>query len=256
MLGDYYYRKLPRRVQGRVEELLHALRDVAGEQLSSVMLHGSVARGDWEEDSSDVDIVIVLKSATREMLTRMSDALALARAGARVEAMILIEAEIARSADVFPLYYQDIREHHVLLFGSDPFADLEVHQDHVRLRIEQELRDVSIRLRRAVTDGRGDPVALGAAVTRKLRQIRFPLRTLLRMLGDEVTDDLRLVLDRAGKRFRVDSTTFAHALQRPDEAHDQLALLLTRAIAAVDAVDGSQDAARAPASATRPEVAQ
>jgi len=234
MLGDYYYRKLPRRVQGRVEELLESLKDIAKDDLASVMLHGSVARGDWDETTSDVDMVIVVKKTSREALTLMGDVLALARAGARVEAMILIEADIARSADVFPLYYQDIREHHVLLFGSDPFAGLEVLEDHVRLRIEQELRDVSIRLRRAVADGRGDQAALGAAVSRKIKQIRFPLRTLLRLLGEEVTDDLRIIMDKAGKRFRVDATTFAHALKRPEEAHDQLALLLERAIAAVD----------------------
>lgn len=233
-LGDYYFRKLPRRVQGRVEEFVGSLREIAGEDLASVMLHGSVARGDWSEASSDIDVVVVLKRARREALTLMGDALALARASARVEAMILVEGEIARAADVFPLYYQDIRDHHIVLHGSDPFGGLVIESHHLRLRIEQELRDVSVRLRRSVTDARGDDALLAEAVNRKLKRIRFPLRTLLRLLGEEVTDDLRIVLERAGRRFRVDATAFAHVAAKPRPAHDELATLLDRAIEAVD----------------------
>jgi hypothetical protein len=176
----------------------------------------------------------LLKRARREALTLMGDALALARASARVEAMILVEGEIARAADVFPLYYQDIRDHHIVLHGSDPFGGLVIESHHLRLRIEQELRDVSVRLRRSVTDARGDDALLAEAVNRKLKRIRFPLRTLLRLLGEEVTDDLRIVLERAGRRFRVDATAFAHVAAKPRPAHDELATLLDRAIEAVD----------------------
>lgn len=233
-LGDYYFRKLPRRVQGRVEELVRSAREIAGDDLCSLLLHGSVARGDWSEGSSDIDVVVVLKRARREALTLLGDALALARASARVEAMILLEHEIARAADVFPLYYQDIRDHHIVLFGGDPFASLTIESAHLRLRVEQELRDASIRLRRSVADARGDDALLGEAVNRKLKRIRFPLRTLLRMLGEEVSDDLRIVLERAGRRFKIDATAFAHVATKPQRAHDELASLLERAIEAVD----------------------
>src|SRR5687767_379116 len=61
MLGDYYFRKLPRRVQGRVEELVAALGEIAKDDLSSVLVHGSVARGDWVEGKSDIDLIVVVK---------------------------------------------------------------------------------------------------------------------------------------------------------------------------------------------------
>lgn len=235
--GDYYYRKLPRRVQGRLEELSTSLQEIAADALTSIILHGSVARGDWVEETSDVDVIVVLKKAERETLERIGDALALARGAARVEAMILVESEIARAADVFPLYYQDIRDQHYVLHGSDPFAGLVVESAHIRLRVEQELRDVSIRMRRAAADVRGDPARLGEMVSRKMKQLRFPLRTLLRMLGEEVSDDLRIVIEKASKRFQVDAGSLARAHDRPLQAYDELALLLDRAIAVVDCLE-------------------
>src|SRR5262245_6948592 len=109
MLGDYFYRKLPRRVQGRIEELVSALQKAAKDDLVSIIVHGSVARGDWREATSDVDLIVVLKKSTRDLLTAIGDPIALARAACRVETMILVEEEIPRAADVFPLFYQDIR---------------------------------------------------------------------------------------------------------------------------------------------------
>jgi hypothetical protein len=70
-----------------------------------------------------VDLVIVVREATREKLVRLSNPLQIARFSARIEAMILVEAEIAAATDCFPLLYDDIRRHHVGLYGKDPFAD-------------------------------------------------------------------------------------------------------------------------------------
>ena len=44
---------------------------------------------------------------------------------------------------------------HVALSGTDPFSGLNVHDTHRRLRIEQELREARIRMRRAVVDAMG-----------------------------------------------------------------------------------------------------
>lgn len=239
MLGDYYYRKLPRKVQGRIEAMLHDLEKIAGAELRGVILHGSVARAEWVEGKSDIDVIVVLGSAQRTLLASLADCLAVARTAARVDAMILVEAEIGRASDVFPLFYQDIREHHIVLFGSDPFASLTIDSAHLRLRIEQELRDVAIRLRRVVTDARGEPVALGHAVARQLRRIRFPLHTMLRLMNVEVGHELMTVLEKAGRKLDVDSVAFRRVYERPEAAFDALVTLLDRAIDAVDRLDAT-----------------
>ncbi len=239
MLGDYYYRKLPRKVQGRVEAMLHDLEKTAGGELCSVIVHGSVARAEWIEGKSDIDVIVVLRSAERKLLSALGDCLAVARTAARVDAMILVEAEIGRASDVFPLFYQDIREHHIVLFGSDPFAELAIESAHLRLRIEQELRDVAIRLRRVVSDARGEPVALGHAVARQLRRVRFPLHTMLRLMKIEVGHELMAVLEKAGRKLDVDSVAFRRVYERPEAAFDALVTLLDRAIDAVDRLDSA-----------------
>jgi predicted nucleotidyltransferase len=236
-MSDYNYRRLPRSIQARMEDLVRALKDSLGEDLRSVIVHGSVVRDDWHEGESDIDVIIVLKQSSRALLEKLTEPLAIARAAARAEAMILVEDEIARAADVFPLLYDDVKRHHLVLYGGDPFADLTVDRRHHRLRIAQELRDLKIRLRRAVIDAGGHKPTLAAVVTRKVRQARFPLRALLAMLGISCADDLEAILTKAGRRLRVDTHSLLRTTEKTDEAIDALAALLASAVSAVDTLE-------------------
>lgn len=229
--------KVSEQIQKRLDELVVSLRKAHGDDLTALLVHGSAARGGWRE-GSNVDLVVVLKKAPREALESSANALQGARLQSRIEAMILVENEISRAADVFPIFYDDIRRCHVLLHGSDPFASLKIEPHHLRLRIEQELREAQIRLRRAVIDAQGEKHALRGAVARKIRQLRSPLRALLEKKGVTVENDLAKVLQAAGASFKVDLAPLARVDEDPGAAHDALVALLEHAINDVDAMEG------------------
>jgi predicted nucleotidyltransferase len=223
-------------VKERLDELVDALKKACGDDLSGVLVHGSAVRGGWKP-GSNVDLVVVLKRSERETLERAANALQGARFSARIEAMILVEGEVARAADVYPIYYGDICRHHAMLYGHDPFTDLRIEKHHIRLRIEQELREAQIRMRRAVVDAQGNRDALRGAVGRKIKQVRSALYALLGQKGVKTDDDLKSVLAIAGKTFKVDVTPLTRVDEDPPAAHDALVKLLDVAIAEADAME-------------------
>ncbi len=225
---------LPSEVRGRLKSLRESLVAGAGEALASILVIGSAARGDWRQGRSDVDLMVVLRDDRREVLARIGHPLLLARYASRVEAMILREDEIPHAADVFPLLYDEAGEDGVAIHGSSPFAGLKISDRHRALRIEQELREARIRLRRMVTDGDGAPRSLAMAVERKLRQVRSPLRSLLRLRGTDPGADLVAVLTAAGKAFAVDVTVLGRAQEDAAGAYDALTALLAAAIDEAD----------------------
>jgi predicted nucleotidyltransferase len=229
--------RLPAAVRGQLDDLRRSLVHVLGDDLVGLLVYGSAARDEYREGRSDVDLMVVLREAPRAKLEAIANALQLARYAARIEAMVLTLAEIPRAADVFPLLYDDIRSAHILLAGQDPFADLQISDRHRRLRIEQELREAQIRLRRAVVDAQGSPEMLGGAVFRKLRQIRGALRALFALRGVPVADDLQSVLEQAGKTYGVDVTPLFQVHEKPARAHEAVEALLAAAVDQVDRMD-------------------
>jgi predicted nucleotidyltransferase len=229
--------RLPAAVRGQLEELRKRLVSTLGDDLVGLLVYGSAARGEYREGRSDVDLILVVKEAPRQKLESIANALQLARYSARIEAMILTEAEIPRAADVFPLLYDDVRREHVLLAGTDPFSGLTISDRHRRLRVEQELREAQIRLRRAVVDAQGSTEMLGGAVFRKLRQIRGALHALFALHGVAVADDLRAVFEHAGKAYGVDVAPLFSVHEKPVRAHEAIEALLAAAVDEVDRMD-------------------
>lgn len=229
---------LPEPIRARLNELASTLGSQLGDNLGALLVFGSAVRGGWREGTSDVDLVLVLKDPKREALLAVANTLTVARTAFRFEAVILGADEIPRAADVFPLFYDDIRSCHVVLAGKDPFAELTISDQYRRLRIEQELREEQIRLRRAVVDGLGAPQQLAGAVERKVKQLRGPLDALLKLRRTPATSDvLPVLLEKASEVYGVDTAALSNVRKDPEAAHDALQKLLDRMIQEVDRME-------------------
>lgn len=225
---------LPENVRQRLDALRAELQKAAGDELVALIVFGSAARGGWRPGRSDVDVMVVVREDSREVLERIGHPLLLARYAARVEAIVLRADEVSHAADVFPLLYDELKEDGVALYGESPFASLHITDKHRRLRIEQELREARIRLRRMVTDSDGSKPALAIAVERKLRQVRSPLRALLKVMGTDPGVSLDAVLTAACAAFKIDQAALTRAQEDPGAAYVSLTKLLGAAIDEAD----------------------
>ena len=228
---------LPKTVRDRITEWTKSLEAALGDDLVAILLTGGVARGDFRPGESDVNALIILRDANFEKLDAISSAMQAVRYGARVEPTILTEDELPGACDAFPLLYDEIKKWNLILVGTDPFAAAIVHDTHRRLRIEQELREAQIGLRRVVTDALGAREAIGGGVGRKVRQVRRPLRALLGLKGVGCKEDLTNVLACAGAAYGVDVASLAAPRDQPEAAHGALTKLLAAAIADVQSMD-------------------
>jgi predicted nucleotidyltransferase len=233
---------LPAPAQQPHRTLTEGLEQAAGANLAALVVYGSAVRGGYVPDESDLDVIVVLRDTSLPRLQAIAPALMLARYSARVEAMIVRAEALHRAADVFPLLYDDVRQRHVLLSGTDVFASLEIKDAHRRLRIEQELREARIRMRRAVVDALGSEATIAGAVARKVKQIRSPLHALMCLKGQDCDDRLEAVLQAAGQAYGVDTAPLLRVAAAPEDAHTALRKLLD---AAIDDADSLEDGGRA-----------
>lgn len=236
---------LPPSVRDRVAEWTRSLEAELGDDLVAIVLTGGVARGDYRPGESDVNAIVIVRDVSFDELDAISSAMQAARYGARLEATILTESELAGASDAFPLLYDEIKRWHVVIAGTFAASGIVVHDTHRRFRIEQELREAQIGLRRVVTDALGAHEAIGGAVGRKVRQVRRPLHALLGLKGITCGEELASVLASASATYGVDVSALAAPRDAPQAAHEALTKLLRVA------VDDVQDLTPMSASAPR-----
>lgn len=173
------------RISTSLDRLKDGLTAAAGKNFVGLILYGGVARGRYRPGKSDVNVVLVLEDASLESLSRISPALRAAWKEVRVEAFILTREEVASAADVFPTRFLDIQQCHVVLAGENPFAELTVPRENIRLRVEQEFRNLQLRLRQRYIAVEDDPAALVAALSRSAASLAIGLGTLLWLAGHD-----------------------------------------------------------------------
>lgn len=201
----------PPAVAAAVNRLRDELQQAAGANLAGLILYGGLARGRYRPGKSDVNLVVLLREASAAALAAVAPALRRAWRAAAVEPFLLTPEEVRHCADVFAPKFLDIQDYHIVLAGENPFTGLNVSREHLRLRIEQELRNALLRLRRRFVGVAEDPAALTNALADTARPLALQLASLLRLAGKAVPAEDRsaAIFEAAAGAFDLDRAALA-----------------------------------------------
>jgi predicted nucleotidyltransferase len=133
-------------VEAVLAELVQSAREAFGADLVSVLLFGSAAEGRLRP-SSDVNVLMLLRSLDAHRIDALREPLRLAHAAARVEVMFLLVEELPVAAELFAVKFNDIRHRHRVLFGTDPVQAMSIDTTELRRRLREVLLNLAIRLR-------------------------------------------------------------------------------------------------------------
>ncbi len=129
-------------------EFIDDLRSTHGKNLSSVILYGSAAAGDFVPKQSDYNILIALhKIGPVDLRNAQACVREWARLGNPVPVYFTV-SELQNASDVFPIEFHQMSIARKVLYGPDVLADLHISDKFLRLQAEYELRSKLIQLRR------------------------------------------------------------------------------------------------------------
>ena len=114
-------------VHEALKNLVERLHDAARENLESVILYGSAARGDFHEAHSDLNVLCVLRSLRATELGQVSAVVKWWTSVQRQPPPLFFSAEeLRQSADVFAIEILDMQQSHRVLYGTDLVAGISV----------------------------------------------------------------------------------------------------------------------------------
>lgn len=228
----------PDEIRARLSGLCEELDGAAGANLRGLILYGGLARGRYRPGKSDINLVVLLGDTSIESLSAIAPALRAAWRAVQVEPFIIRASEAARLAETFPTKLLDIQTHHVVLMGEDPFSGIDVSRKLIRLRIEQSLTNLALRLRRRYISIFDDPRSLALALEEQVVPLKIELAALLQLEGKEEPSESTsaAVLESAAAAFDLDREAFSlmAALRRDANPPEDLPALYNRALATIE----------------------
>jgi predicted nucleotidyltransferase len=229
--------RLPEELRPFLEELQQDLTRAAGDNLAGLIVFGSAIRGGYRKGTSDVNLVVLLRDTSAPKLRDIAPAIKRAWRALRVEPLLLKPSEVAEATDVFPTRFLDIQRHHLVLTGEDPFHDLRVSPEHIRLRVEQELRNLLLRLRRRYIALVEEPATLSAQLVSITSPLLVELETLLRLTNQPIPPGGEAALiQAAAQAFALDGPALLQllSLKAGTAELDEPEALIERVLANLD----------------------
>jgi hypothetical protein len=146
-------------------DLVQKLKTALGEHLVSVILYGSAAIGDWQQKTSDLNVLCVLDGITPAELAKSEPVFRWWRDKGQPSPLLLTAEEVRTSTDCFAMEFHDMQQHRRVLHGSDVIQGLTVEDRFYRAQVEHELRSKQIRLRQKAAELLPDHKRLVALLT-------------------------------------------------------------------------------------------
>jgi hypothetical protein len=197
---------LPEDVLENLEKYLTQLKKDWHSDLDGVLLFGSAARGDFIAGRSNINIFVIVRHLSVEVLQRAGR---LHRQWGKhqiVAPLMMTEEELSRSCHLFPLEYLQMQDNHVLLAGRDPFAALQINDKQLGWQCEQELMANIFRLRQRFVEGEGRVEAIQALLILSITAVLPCLRGLLRVVGQTSKGRDMQILERLPQALQFDPT--------------------------------------------------
>ncbi|MBI4863834.1 MAG: nucleotidyltransferase domain-containing protein [Candidatus Riflebacteria bacterium] len=224
-------------VTGFCDELVTAL----GDGLEAIVLCGSAARGDYRPGRSDINLLVVLETIEVASMKKVVAAVVPSRRHT-LAPIIASKASLRSSTDVFPMEYLLLKEAYQVLWGEDVLASLDVRREHLRLRCEQEIKDVLRKLRSyyVMSAGRN----LGEVMVRTVGGFLETLRVTISVLDGTLPSRVQVV-DVAARTFGIDGGTLRQVIMlrsmdvppppaEAEELYDRYMALVDRVAITID----------------------
>lgn len=164
--------------------LVDELHELHGDGLLSVSLTGDAVGAAYQPRKTELATIVVLEEVSPDALRETRSHIRRWRRRNLSTPMMMDPHYIESALDVFPLEFLEIRERHVQLCGDrDPFADLRIDVDHLRLAVEEQLRGKLLHLWGAYLSTEGSEKHLRALLVETPPGFEMVLRAMLKLPG-------------------------------------------------------------------------
>ena len=201
--------------------LVQSLADLASSNIVMAALYGSAARGDFDPEVSDLNLLLVLDDAGPVALQELGELLQAAKTEIRCAPFVLSREEVLRGADVFPVKFHEVRRCYRMLHGEDLLSPMRIEFKDLRLACEHELRSMTLKLRRTWLMERPRPTPLIWGLHLFVPQLLGVLRVVLEHDGLDPSASTDQFMAEVARRHDVEPGTLKAAVMarhKPDIA--------------------------------------
>jgi hypothetical protein len=209
--------KYPQKPEEIFHEFTEEMQKVFGEDLQSIILYGSGARGDYRPGKSDINFLIVLSDAGIDTFSRAMDPFKGWRKRMVATPLFMTKTFICTSLDAYPVEFLEMQKSYVVVYGEDVLKDLSFDPAALRLQCERELYGKLLLLRTSYLETGGKADRIRQLIRTSLTAFLSVFQALLQLQGSALHGSRREIIGAVAETYRLDRDVFLRCLDVKEE---------------------------------------
>lgn len=194
-------------------------RAAFADELRSVVVFGSLPRGEAIPGVSDLNVLVLLESTTTPTLLRAAPLLQQWMRQGNTPPHLYSWEEWSGMQDSFAIEITDMNDAREVLWGDDPVNVDAVTYSSLRLQTERELRSMLLHLRLRLMVATSSPADVGGLLLAGCPSLGAYARAALRLAGESPGLDSRAAIERAGALIGADPAPMVACIDRRRTTH-------------------------------------
>lgn len=205
--------KMPAGSQAAITSFLEALEEAYGERLLSIFAYGSATTADYNPKTSDINIAVVLKDVSIEILKKAARGIRKAVRNKIVVPLFLTPEYIRQSLDSFPIEFITMKDSRCVLLGEDSLKDVEVKKEDLQRECEYQLKGKLLMVRQVYLERVLRKENLEILIKKTFRSLMPVFQGILKIRSDAPISGKQETLSKLAEEFNLDMSVFQEVLK-------------------------------------------
>ena len=137
---------IPAKTLDGIDTFRKSVVDSLSDQVVSMIIQGGVTRDEYYPGELDVNMLVVLKDVGVDILDKLVRPYQKGFKDIILDVIVRTEEQLRSLMDIFPVRFKEMQQSHLLIWGQDVLAGLEISDHYSKLRAVQEIKNLQLRL--------------------------------------------------------------------------------------------------------------
>lgn len=185
-------------------EFVSQVIDLYATDLVSVSAIGSTVTGDYDEEESDINLLVVYSDMEITELERVANLSRRWLRKQRLAPRFISRRNLDESVRYFQVDFLAMRDAHIVLWGEDVLAAVETDREALRWQIAYQVKAMRMRIKQQFWRTVGDEKMMRSVLVGRFKSLTHLTRALLMLYNLPAPVSRRDTIDAAAEHFGVD----------------------------------------------------
>ncbi len=187
-----------------LENFVGNILSIDEDKPNCIMLYGSAVGKNFIAGKSDVNLLLIYDQVNFNLLKVLKRIFKKFIKSLKTNPVVIDINYIKSSADVFPMEFLEWKEKNLIIWGKNPFEELQISNENLRLEIEENLKGKLLRLIQSYFELEDNSIKLRLFLEKTINNFIVVFKNIIRLKSQTPPENELSIIELLSKEIDIE----------------------------------------------------